>query len=203
MDGSFTHSGGALQETRAVGSNSMVNFLQIEDSSMAVQYRGVTLDTTSGGNDLGSVVVSVKAVDRVTEYCTVDGAASPDYAGRCFTITPANNLAANVTLWALTSEIPGTVTSPSAYHFSGGAWQELTNIATNTSDSYTWVSGDTTGFSSFLMAEAGGGDGAPTAVTLQSLTARTGYIYVVLLLGFLVLALGGVMLVWWHRRTPL
>ncbi|MCP4356885.1 MAG: hypothetical protein GY796_02570, partial [Chloroflexi bacterium] len=171
--------------------------LQIQTSGGSDVYRGVDLDTNSSSSNLGSTAVSVKAVDLATEFCTVDGAASPDYAGRCYSITPTNNLAANVTLWALTSEVPSRVTTPSAYHFSGGAWQELSGITRGTNASYTWVNGDTSGFSSFLMADRGS---APTAVSLQSIyaDADTAALPVVMVL-FLLTAVSG--LAFWQRRT--
>jgi hypothetical protein len=174
VDGSFTHSGGTLQETRTVGASSTVTFLQIRDSGNTTdKYRGVDLDTTSSGSNLGSVTVSIRAVDTSAgEYCTSTGASSPPYARRCFTITPTNALPARVTLWALTGEVPDAVTSPSIYRHNGGTWQELANITTGTSGSYTWVSGDTPGFSAFLIAQAGGGGNAPTAVTLEAVRAH-------------------------------
>jgi hypothetical protein len=80
VDGIIRHSGGTLQQTQAVGSSTTVDFLQIEDSSMSVEYRGATIDAT---NNLGNVTVSVEAVDRAGgEYCTTDGGTSPAYAGR-------------------------------------------------------------------------------------------------------------------------
>ena len=180
VDGAFSHTGGALQETRPVGPtggvNSAVNFLHIRDSGNTTdKHRGVTLDTTATGNDLGSVTVRIKAVDMAAgEYCTSAGAGSPPYAGRCFTITPANNLPARVTLWALSSEAPAAITSPSVYRYHAGSWQELTGLATGTSGSYTWAAGDTPGFSAFLMAQAGSGGNAPTAVALRSFVATGG-----------------------------
>ena len=50
----------------------------------------------------------------------------------------------------------------------------MSNITTSASGSYTWVAGDTPGFSAFLIAQTGGSDNAPTAVTLQSFAAVTG-----------------------------
>ncbi len=118
-----------------------------------------------------TTTVSVKAVDLVTEFCTSTGAGSPAYAGRCFNITPTTSGAAAVTLWAPTSSVPA---SPRVFHYSSGAWQELTgNAASGTAieGRLTWVRGDTTGFSPFLIAQT---NGAPTAVTLQSFTAESG-----------------------------
>ena len=67
----------------------------------------------------------------------------------------------------------------------------MTNIATGTSGSYTWASGDTPGFSKFLMAEAGGGGNAPTAVTLQSISANSNTAVLPILIAALLLALIG------------
>lgn len=186
VDGSFTHTGGTLQETNTVGSSSTVNFLQIQDSGSTIdKYRGVDLDTTGSGSDLGSVTVSVRGVDTAAgEYCTSTGITSPPYANRCFAIIPSNNLPARITLWALTSEVPGTVTSPSIYRYSAGSWQEVSNIATGASGGYTWVAGDTPGFSSFLVAQAS--SGIPTAVSLQSLSTSTNNAPLILLAVILV-----------------
>ncbi|MCP4426282.1 MAG: hypothetical protein GY803_17460 [Chloroflexi bacterium] len=177
VDGDFVHTGGTLQESQTVGSGTIVNFLQIRDSDNTTdKYRGVDLDTNDSGSDLGSVTVSVKAVDRLArEYCTNDGSDSPLYADRCFTITPANNnQSANVSFWTLTSEIAPGHEWPGAYHYNGGSWRELANIKHGTIDSYTWVSGKTTGFSMFLIAQKTIGEGeAPTAVTLQTVFAST------------------------------
>jgi surface protein len=169
VDGSFSHTGGILQETNTVAAGATVNFLQIQTGGGVDIYRGVDLDTTSSGSDLGSTTVSIRAVDLVTEFCTTTGASSPAYAGRCFQISPTNNLGANVTLWALSSEVPSAVTSPSVYRFvSGSGWIEGSNISAGTSGNYTWASGDTTGFSPFLMAQSGS---PPTAVTLRASAA--------------------------------
>ncbi len=180
VDGAFSHTGGALQETRPVGPvgnvNFPVDFLHIQDSGNTTdKHRCVTLDTTATGNDLGSVTVSIRAVDTSAgEYCTSAGAGSPPYAGRCFSITPTNNLPARVTLWALSSETPAAITSPSVYRYHASAWQELTGVATGASGDYTWAAGDAPGFSAFLMAQAGSGGNAPTAVSLQSFAATGG-----------------------------
>jgi hypothetical protein len=171
VEGSVVHSGGILQQTRNVGSNSAVNFLQIQTSGGSDVYRGVDLDTNSSGSNLGDVTVSIRAVDRVTEFCTTE-AGSPAYANRCFTISPlpGNSAPARVTLWALTSEVPALVATPTIYRYVTGVWQPLTMINTGATGNYRWVAGDTPGFSSFLIADA---DDEPTAVTLSNIAAQS------------------------------
>jgi hypothetical protein len=189
VEDDFAHTGGILQETKPVGSNSVVNFLQIQTSGGIDVYRGVDLDTqTIGGQDLGSTTVSIRAVDLVTEYCTTNGVASPVYAGRCYDISPTNNHAANVKLWALSSELPVGLTNPSVYHYEDGAWVEQSNIATGTVGDYTWASGNVAGFSPFLMAQAGN---APTAVTLQAISAQSPISVMAVVLGPVLAVLTG------------
>lgn len=168
VGGNLNHNGGTLQQTQAVGSNSTVKFLEINNGAATIKYRGAELDTTGSGANLGNVTVAVTAVDQVTTFCTQNGASSPPYAGRCYEITPATNGAARVMLWALNSEIPGTITNPSVYHYDAvaGIWNELTNISTgNDGSNYTFAAGDTTGFSPFLIAQANAS--GPTAITLN------------------------------------
>ncbi len=168
VGGNLNHNGGTLQQTQAVGSNSTVKFLEITNGAAAIKYRGAELATTSSGANLGNVTVAVTAVDQVTTFCTQNGASSPPYAGRCYEITPVTNGAARVMLWALNSEIPGTITSPSVYHYNDvtTVWDELANITTgNDGGIYTFAAGDTTGFSPFLMAQAS--TSGPTAITLN------------------------------------
>ena len=198
VDGDFVHTGGVLEETRTVGSNSTINFLRIQTSNGVDVYRGVDLDTNGSGNDLESTTVSIKAVDRTTTYCTSTGALSPVYAGRCYDISPTNNLAANVTLWALSSELPGGITNPSVYHYQANLWTELTNITTGTTGSYVWSRGDTTGFSPFLMGQAGVGN-EPTAVFLSSTTTSPNPASTIPLLATLLTLLSGALL-WLRRR---
>ncbi|MBE2221127.1 MAG: FG-GAP repeat protein [Anaerolineae bacterium] len=169
VDGSFRHLGGVLQETRSVGTNTTANFLQVQNSENEDVYRGVDLTTTNNG--LGSTTVTIKPVNLRTEFCTTTGANSPDYAKRCFAITPEYDATTQVTLWALTSEVPETVPNPAVFHFEDtGSWQELLDGDHGITGDYTWASGNTTTFSPFLMAEPGN---VPTAVTLQSFSTTT------------------------------
>jgi hypothetical protein len=196
VDGIIRHSGGTLQQTQAVGSNTTVDFLQIEDSSMSVEYRGATIDTT---NDLGNVMVSVEAVDQVGgEYCTTDGGTSPAYAGRCFEITATNkNLPADITLYALTSELNGILTADlEVYRFVSPNRVLLTQLLTpGTIGNYSFASATTPGFSHFLL----GGANAPTAVTLQSFSAQgQNLTMVILVIGTLLLLTVGAL--WRLRR---
>jgi hypothetical protein len=152
---------GALQQTQVVNNNT-VNFLQISGT----KYRGVDL---TSANDLGDVTVTIETVEP--GGCTDDGAASPAYATRCYRIEPANDNAAAVRLWALTSQLNGlSEASLNVYHYDGADWQPLTANASTGNDggNYSYAQADTPGFSDFLL----GGTTGPTAVTLASLEAQ-------------------------------
>ena len=199
VDGIIRHSGGTLQQTQAVGSNTTVPFLQIEDSSMGVIYRGATISTTTALSDLGNVTVSVEAVDQAGgEYCTTDGGTSPAYASRCFEITATNNsLPADITLYALTSELNGILTANlEVYRFVSPNWDLLAPLLTpGTIGNYSFASATTPGFSHFLL----GGANAPTAVTLQSFSAQgQNLTMVILVIGTLLLLTVGAL--WRLRR---
>jgi surface protein len=172
VDGAFNHTGGALQEERSVN-NANVPFLEIRNSdSSMVKYRGVEVDTAA---NLGNTVVTVRAVDTAAgEYCTDTGAASPDYAERCYIITPTTNGAAMVRLWALTSELNGILEGDlSVYRHTGtSTWGALTTnrLTGNDGGSYSYAEGDTAGFSAFLLGDA---NNEPTAVTLSNIAAQS------------------------------
>ncbi|MCB8967379.1 MAG: hypothetical protein H6660_10845 [Ardenticatenaceae bacterium] len=163
VGGSVIHTGGIISQTRPVN-NADMPFLQIEDSAAAVKYRGVEIDTSGFGNDLGDVTVMVQAVDTTNnEYCTSALPAGLPYAGRCYTINPTHNLPADLTFWALTSEITvisPTITAPAIYRHVP-PWAKLAST-TGTNGDYTWVKAMTPGFSSFLIGED---TNAPTAVS--------------------------------------
>ncbi|MCB8967384.1 MAG: Ig-like domain-containing protein [Ardenticatenaceae bacterium] len=163
VGGSVIHTGGIISQTRPVN-NADMPFLQIEDSAAAVKYRGVEIDTSGFGNDLGDVTVMVQAVDTTNnEYCTSALPAGLPYAGRCYTINPTHNLPADLTFWALTSEITvisPTITAPAIYRHVP-PWAKLAST-TGTNGDYTWVKATTPGFSSFLIGED---TNAPTAVS--------------------------------------
>ncbi|MCA9968905.1 MAG: hypothetical protein KC425_01755, partial [Anaerolineales bacterium] len=61
----LNHTGGTLQQTRTVA-NASVAFLEITDGGANVHYRGVDVDTSSSGSDLGAVTVRVRRVDGVS-----------------------------------------------------------------------------------------------------------------------------------------
>ncbi len=131
----------------------------------SVGYRGVTITST---NNLGDVDV---IIDGNAADCT--NSAPANYVKRCYTIIPTNpNNSATVRFFALDDEVdPLMLADLEPYRFIfGTGWITLTNVLTGTipSTTYNWVQGDTTGFSSFLLAPSGE---APTAVRLTSLTA--------------------------------
>ncbi len=164
---------GTLQQTLAVnGAN--VPFLQITDGMVTTKFRGVDIDTTISGANLGDTTLVLQALNT-GEYCTENGSTSPAYTKRCYEITPTTDGAATLTLWALTSELNSiTEGNLSLYRFipGGAGWIELTtNRATgNDGGSYSFARGDTPGFSHFLL---GSQIDAPTALTLETFTARS------------------------------
>lgn len=183
--GSFTvNVGGSVRQTQSVN-NGTVAFLQLSGD----RYRGVELTTT---NDLGAVTVTIETV--APGGCTTEGTASPAYATRCYRIEPANDNAATVRLWALTSQLNSlNETDLTVYHFDGADWLPLTanTSAGNDGGSYSYAQADTPGFSEFLL----GGTSAPTAVTLNhfaasSMPAR----WLTPLIGLLLLTGAGVLL---------
>jgi uncharacterized repeat protein (TIGR01451 family) len=202
VSGVISHTGGALKQTKVVNGQA-VEYLKITDDSNNVKYRGVDIDTTTSGNDLGSVTVAVKAIDFSTEFCTITGASSPAYARRCYTITPQNNLSATVTLWALDTERNGIAeVDLIPYRFVPGAgWQLLSGTPGNDGGSYVFGQAVTPGFSSFLLGNLLGGN-VPTAVSLLSISgtaAREGPAKTLVLTGLLALLLS-ILLAWRARR---
>ncbi len=164
---------GTLQQTLAVnGAN--VPFLQITDGMVTTKFRGVEIDTTTSGANLGDTTLVLQALNT-GEYCTENGSTSPAYTKRCYEITPTTDGAATLTLWALTSELNSiTEGNLSLYRFipGGAGWIELTanRVTGNDGGSYSFARGDTPGFSHFLL---GSQIDAPTALTLETFTARS------------------------------
>lgn len=189
---------GTMQQTRPVNTTS-VDFLHITDGAALVRYRGVTVNTTPTGANLGNTTVTVRHLNT-DEYCTEHGATSPTYAGRCYQITPTTDGAAQVRLWALTgSELNGIPEANLSVYRNqpdgSTTWVELTlNRTTGNADGgvYSYAEGETPGFSNFLLGQAGL---APTAVTLTTFTTTTNMpftaVVVIFLVLFSLLAVGG------------
>ncbi len=180
---------GTLQQTRTVN-NANVQFLTISTD----RYRGVDINTTGTAANLGAVTVSVRGNSGLT--CPNAGGASPVYALRCFDITPTTQGAAAVTLWATTAEQNGILTSNlTAFRFSS-SWEQLTNVTNGTgSNNYVFATGDTPGFSSFLLGDSGF---SPTAITLEQVGVVQGMSWLwVVLTGLLLL----VSAAWWVKRA--
>ncbi len=178
---------GTLQQTRTVN-NANVQFLTISTD----RYRGVDINTTGTAANLGAVTVSVRGNSGLT--CPNAGGASPVYALRCFDITPTTQGAAAVTLWATTAEQNGILTSNlTAFRFSS-SWEQLTNVTNGTgSNNYVFATGDTPGFSSFLLGDSGF---SPTAITLEQVGIVQGMSWLwVVLTGLLLL----ISAAWWLR----
>ena len=94
-----------------------------------------------------------------SEYCPNTAGNAPAYAERCFTITPTTNGAAQVRLWALTSELNGIAQGNLSVfrNIGGSSWvEQVTNRATgNDGGSFSYAEGDTPGFSnSFCCSTA-------------------------------------------------
>lgn len=180
---------GTLQQTRTVN-NANVQFLTISTD----RYRGVDIDATGTGANLGDVTVTVRGNSGLT--CPNAGGVAPVYAFRCFDITPTNQGAAAVTLWVLSTEQNGILTSNLTPFRYSGAWSALSNVSNGTaSNGYAFASGDTPGFSTFLVGDA---NFSPTAITLHQvrIASGTGLIWVILA-GLLLLATVG----WWAKRV--
>lgn len=178
---------GTLQQTRTVN-NANVQFLTISTD----RYRGVDIDTTGTGANLGAVTVSVRGNSGLT--CPDAGGVAPVYAHRCFDITVTTQGAAAVTLWATTGEQNGILTDDlTPYRFSG-SWSALTGVTNGTgSNNYIFAEGDTPGFSTFLLGDAGF---SPTAITLSQVGVVSGMSALwVVLVGLLLLVSAG----WWVR----
>lgn len=180
---------GTLQQTRAVGPSSNVSFLTISTD----RYRGVDI-STGAGVDLGNVTVTVRGNSGLT--CPNAGGAAPVYVLRCFDITVTTQGAAAVTLWATTAEQNGILTSNlTPFRFSG-TWDKLTNVSNGTgSNNYIFATGDTPGFSSFLL---GDDNFSPTAITLEQVGVIQGTSWLwVALTGLLLL----VSAAWWVKKV--
>lgn len=185
--GTMTNNG-TLQQTLNVDNTAPVSFLTISTD----KYRGVDIDTTGTGANLGAVTVSIRGNSGLT--CPNAGGVSPVYVLRCFDITVTNQGAAAVTLWATTGEQNGILTDDlTPYRFSG-SWSTLTGVTNGTgSNNYIFAEGDTPGFSTFLLGDAGF---SPTAITLSQVGVVSG-------MGGLWVVLAGLLLVvsagWWVR----
>jgi hypothetical protein len=136
------------------------------------QYRGLLIDSTANGQDLGAVSVGVRELN-IGEYCSFTGSGSAAYARRCYEITPASQpiLDVQVRLYARTAdELNGVAEGDLAAFRHSTSWVELTtNRSTGNIGVYSYAQGDTPGFSDFLLGETGNG---PTAVTLSSFSAE-------------------------------
>jgi hypothetical protein len=173
---------GTLSQTLPVDGSTSVEFLHIQDGSANTKYRGLII---CSGQNLGNVEVGVREKvnwHTVTNgdgldtnlYCTNTGSSSPAYAQRCYTITPTDQPAANVTLrlWGLSSELNGITQGNLRVfrNFPAGSstWVELTNPTTGSDGSYSFAQADTPGFSDFLLGQSGN---APTAIRLTGQVA--------------------------------
>jgi hypothetical protein len=193
---SITQLGGVMEQTRTVN-NADVPILQITNGGSSIRYRGVEIDTTGTGANLGAVTVRIRVVDTdAGEYCTQQGPNSQEYIRRCYSITPTTDGAANLQLWYLFIErAGGSVNQMGIFHFDGG-WQLLLNRTTGGDPVYKYATGDTPGFSNFLVANAGY---APTAVTLQNFSTPPAVMPAAALVVLLVLMAGSALLLR-HRR---
>ncbi len=186
--GTMTNNG-TLQQTLNVDNSAPVSFLTISTD----KYRGVDIDTTGTGTNLGAVTVTVRST-AVFDCPNVSGVA-PIYARRCFDITPTNQGAAAVTLWVLDSELGAIPTGEIVpYRFATGSWGALTGVTRGSgSNNYSYTQGTTPGFSNFLVGQSGF---SPTAITLSNAGVISGVSGLWLgLVGLLLLLSAG----WWVR----
>jgi hypothetical protein len=189
-NGTLTNNG-TLQQTKNVV-NTGTNFFS------AGGYGGVSF----GGADLSSTTVTIKGNQDCT---TVPG----QTVQRCFDLAPTITTApVYVQFFFAASELSGNdCDTLNAYHWSGGAWQQLTLDTSwggdgrvcpgEGSEPYSVRVKDVSDFSPFVLKSGGG----PTAVELVSFTATPagdGTVSVGLLLTAL-LALGGGLA--WHKRV--
>jgi hypothetical protein len=155
---------GTLQQTLLVDSPvEPVAFLHItnEDESVT-HYHGAEIETTA---DLGLVTVSIRQIDPDDGQTCTSEPTSPAYANRCYTITPATNGPATITLWASQDDLGELDEAKlTIYRYVAPIWEALVDpLINNDGNGYISVTAETDGFSSFLIAE---NDGAPTAVSL-------------------------------------
>lgn len=158
---------GVLEQIKLVN-NGNIPFLELRNNAgTALKYRGANINTPQ---NLGVVTVAVRELNN-GEYCTSAGAGSPNYARRCYTITPTNSNTATVQLWARADELNGIAESNlSVYHNPTGAtWTELTTGRTTGNDGagYSFAQGSTSSFSPFLLGER---LNTPTPVTITNIT---------------------------------
>lgn len=142
----------------------------------------------------------------ISLYCTATSDGSPNYAQRCFTITP--NLdptqSVRVRLWGLSDELNGISEGDlSVYRNSiGGTWVELTTNrgVGNDGENYSYVEGDTADFSAFLLGETGGGN-SPTAITIRTFAAKNVSDYSAILLSITLTLSLGILITIWRRQV--
>jgi hypothetical protein len=165
---------GTLRQRKVVN-NSSIEFLHIQDAAANTKYRGVIVDSTPDGQNLGTTAVSVRELNS-DEYCTAEGSFSSIYAARCYSITlefePTNDV--TVRLWGLTDELNDISESDLAVyrHLGPGlGWEELGDRVTGNDGAYSYAQGTTSGFSAFLLGQTGN---TPTAVQLQDFSANEG-----------------------------
>ncbi|MDA0244212.1 MAG: Ig-like domain-containing protein [Chloroflexi bacterium] len=168
----MNHTGGTLRQTLTVNAAN-VPFLTITDGGPNIRYRGIEVDTSGNGNNLGNVTVNVRRVDGTSSFCTLHGGGSPAYALRCFNFYALSPAPAVMRFWVHTSELNGlTPASLQPYrNDAGGPVWNLLSPSTTGNDGGAFVYTQATvaeGFGSILV----GGAAAPTAVTLQH-TATT------------------------------
>ncbi len=203
VDNALTNNG-TLRQSLPVNDAS-VEFLHIQNSAASItQYRGVMVDSSATDQNLGATTVSVRELNS-GEYCTTTEGSSPDYAGRCFAITPVTQPESGqpvlVRLYARTSdELNGIAASNLAVYRHQGpglGWVALNNRAVGSVGVYSYAQGDTEHFSAFLVAETGAGN-EPTAVQLRTIQGRSALNAALLAVLLVALATGGLYL---RRRT--
>ena len=154
--GTLTNNG-MLSQTQAVNGGSYIPFLRTGG------YGGVRINANN--SDLGPTTVTIRGNQDCT---TVPG----ETVKRCFDITPTNssNRDATIAFYFADSELSGNnCASLNAYHFIGGVWELIpyANLDCVLSP-YNILLTHVSSFSPFVLKQ-----GAPTAITLRNLTAKS------------------------------
>ena len=195
---------GTMQQSQLVN-NANVSFLHLQ-SGITTKYRGVDIDATAYSENLGEVVVTVRETNdwfspaSHHEYCTTAGGSSFDYADRCVDIAGNDpTTAVSLRFWEVTSDLSISESNLAVYHYTGGAWAELTNRSTGNSGDYSYGQGDTSSFSPFLLGSTGS---APTAVSISTFNTQPTY-PIGIIATAMALILGLTIVVWKLRRGKL
>lgn len=179
---------GTIQQTQDVNGSSAVNFLQIRNSGNTTdQYRGVDI---AAGTNLGTTVVRVMGNTAVCN--NNDGGA---YRNRCFMVNPTNAGSATLTLHTTPGE--DDVSDDAFFQYaSGTTWTPGAACADGVGVGGTCTGTGTLASPAWFLIGSGGA--APTAVSLQSVSAEQGNRGITAVTALFLSLLGGLGL--WLRK---